>query len=533
MPLPHSDYDRWRSGPPSPAVNPVLRMLHDAQNDPSGSLTKGLSRTVNRAVWGNKAVRWIVFLTLAWWLVAFVGLTSNPTAAGPLFIAIVAPVVYYRRWVKRRARAPRVAAEQASTVAVAASPRIGAVTGPGVLLGRSDAGAVVSASAEESVLIVGPPRSGKSRGLYLPALRHWDGSVVATSTKADLWEATRSLRRGRSVLFDPFVMNSDRTDCVRWSILAGCEVPRVAIGRADALAVDNKKGGQNDEFWRGNAVALNRALLHAAAVEHLPVTAMLRWLSRGAFDEPAAILDAGATDWGDVLRQLTEMAPETRESVLVTARRCFDALDVPEVRDAVAVDEIDVRSLLAEAGTVHLIGPARYQRLAAPVLAALVDWIVEVALSEAVRQGGRLDPPLLLALDEVANIAPLPSLPSLCSEGGGQGVVPLLALQSWAQARERWGRDGAEALFAASNAKLILGGATSSEDLEGLSRAVGDYDAVRYTHSTSMDAGTSSTMERRRILPPEAIRQLPVGRALLLHGHHEPMLVTLPGNAGL
>src|SRR5450759_3770868 len=249
MPLPHSDYDRWRSGPPSPAVNPVLRMLHDAQNDPSGSLTKGLSRTVNRAVWGNKAVRWIVFLTLAWWLVAFVGLTSNPTAAGPLFIAIVAPVVYYRRWVKRRARAQRVAAEQASTVAVAASPRIGAVTGPGVLLGRSDAGAVVSASAEESVLIVGPPRSGKSRGLYLPALRHWDGSVVATSTKADLWEATRSLRRGRSVLFDPFVMNSDRTDCVRWSILAGCEVPRVAIGRADALAVDNKKGGQNDEFW--------------------------------------------------------------------------------------------------------------------------------------------------------------------------------------------------------------------------------------------------------------------------------------------
>jgi len=50
-------------------------------------------------------------------------------------------------------------------------------------------------------------------------------------------------------------------------------------------------------------------------------------------------------------------------------------------------------------------------------------------------QGARL----LLALDELANVAPLPRLASIVSEGGGQGVVTLACLQDLSQARSRWG----------------------------------------------------------------------------------------------
>jgi type IV secretion system protein VirD4 len=39
--------------------------------------------------------------------------------------------------------------------------------------------------------------------------------------------------------------------------------------------------------------------------------------------------------------------------------------------------------------------------------------------------GARLDPPLLLALDEIGNLAPLPSLPVLMAEGGGTGITTL------------------------------------------------------------------------------------------------------------
>jgi hypothetical protein len=52
-------------------------------------------------------------------------------------------------------------------------------------------------------------------------------------------------------------------------------------------------------------------------------------------------------------------------------------------------------------------------------------------------------------LDEVANIAPLQELPQIASEGGGQGLTLLAALQDLSQARARWGKaaDGFLTLF--------------------------------------------------------------------------------------
>ena len=52
------------------------------------------------------------------------------------------------------------------------------------------------------------------------------------------------------------------------------------------------------------------------------------------------------------------------------------------------------------------------------------------------------DPPTLLALDEVANIAPIPDLPAMVSEGAGQGLLVLACLQDLSQARVRWGLGG-------------------------------------------------------------------------------------------
>ena len=58
-------------------------------------------------------------------------------------------------------------------------------------------------------------------------------------------------------------------------------------------------------------------------------------------------------------------------------------------------------------------------------------------------------PPVLLALDEVANVAPLPGLPSVISEGGGQGLITIACLQDLSQARHRWPgqADGFPSLF--------------------------------------------------------------------------------------
>lgn len=68
-------------------------------------------------------------------------------------------------------------------------------------------------------------------------------------------------------------------------------------------------------------------------------------------------------------------------------------------------------------GTLYLLATGAGAGNSAALFAALVEDLVEMCRRIAARSpGARLDPPLLLALDEIGNLAPLPSLPTLMAE---------------------------------------------------------------------------------------------------------------------
>ena len=131
------------------------------------------------------------------------------------------------------------------------------------------------------------------------------------------------------------------------------------------------------------------------------------------------------------------------------------------------------------------------------------------------------DAPVLLALDEVANIAPIPDLPAMVSEGASQGLLVLACLQDLSQARSRWGTaaDGFLSLFGTTVVLPGIADTTTLRDLsalagersvptETLSRAVGSWGRLR--PSTSL----STTREPR--LPVDAIARGHPGRAHVL-----------------
>src|SRR5690606_14234488 len=98
------------------------------------------------------------------------------------------------------------------------------------------------------------------------------------------------------------------------------------------------------------------------------------------------------------------------------ARNSLEATAEPHVLASTSGDDLDIDAFLDTDSTLFVVGPSHYQAAVAPLIVALVDAIAQRAAETAAAQGGRLARPLLLALDEVANIAPLPSLPSLVSE---------------------------------------------------------------------------------------------------------------------
>ena len=129
--------------------------------------------------------------------------------------------------------------------------------------------------------------------------------------------------------------------------------------------------------------------------------------------------------------------------------------------------------------------------------------------------------PRSLALDEVANIAPIPDLPAMVSEGAGQGLLVLACLQDLSQARGRWGQaaDGFLSLFGTT---VVLRGIADTATLRDISalagdREVGDDDG----QPVGRTAGAASVPRRRSAarqarLPVDAVAHGTPGRALVL-----------------
>jgi type IV secretory pathway TraG/TraD family ATPase VirD4 len=205
----------------------------------------------------------------------------------------------------------------------------------------------------------------------------------------------------------------------------------------------------------------------------------------------------------------------------------------PRVLDAVSPrpgDEFEPREFLTNNGTLYLLSTGAGAGASWSLVAALIEDLAETSRHlAAASPGARLDPPLLLALDEIGNLAPLPSLPVLMAEGGGTGITTMPVLQSLSQARDRWSSHAASAIWDASIAKVILGGASASRDLQELSVLIGERDELSDTVTVG-DHGSRSlqrSMRRVPILPPERIRTLPFGTGLVLLRSAPPIVTDL------
>ncbi|MCL5947551.1 MAG: type IV secretory system conjugative DNA transfer family protein [Actinobacteria bacterium] len=142
-------------------------------------------------------------------------------------------------------------------------------------------------------------------------------------------------------------------------------------------------------------------------------------------------------------------------SIWAGVRRALDCFSDPRVLDACSTGtNFAIKDLLEAKGTAYFVGAASAQLSVAPLIAALVEAIADEARQPAGR--GNLTVPLSLILDEAANIAPLPTLPNLLSEGGGSGIQTLVVLQSLAQGRHRWSEAEMDAMWDASTIKLDI-----------------------------------------------------------------------------
>lgn len=380
-------------------------------------------------------------------------------------------------------------------------------------------------SHEDVVLRVAGARSGKTTAMACRIVDH-PGAAVVTSTRVDLLHTTGPLRakRGPLHVFNPAAVGGVAST-LKWSPLAGCKSIETAMRRADDMIPASSSDER--EAWNDQARRVLAPLLLAAARGDKTMAHVLGWASASGEQAKKAerlilqILEDApeAAAMRENLKQFYGMTGEnekTRSSIVTTLMPALQWLSNPTaaaIGDAPVNDDmLNVDELLDTNGTIYLLGGTN--RITAALTGALVSEIAFRASQRAEGMpGGRLDPALLLALDEAALVAPGP-LDRWTSDMGGRGIVLDIAVQSLAWLHSVWGETGARIILGNAAVVLLGAGCKDPDDIAHWEALSGNREEI--TETRDADGKVTSRSPRKvPVLSRDQIAALPKFHAVV------------------
>lgn len=288
------------------------------------------------------------------------------------------------------------------------------------------------------------------RPVTVQAVLDAEGPALVVTSDPTVWAGTKDARAklGPVLVYDPGHL-CDTPARLHWSPTAHCENADTAAARATALLAPIRPRALLDAAMADTAETLVRCWLHAAAVDGRPFKQLHRWAQGGNAHDAVRILRThpkATAGLAGLLESALTGHPERREIAQQLVVRALSALSSIHIREACTpnrTDSLTLESFINEGGTLYVVGEQiedpRTHPGAMPLLTALAADVVEHGRRMAARSSdGRLDPPMTLVLDDVAAVAPLPSLPELLATGQDQGLPTLVLLRSVEQARARW-----------------------------------------------------------------------------------------------
>lgn len=405
-----------------------------------------------------------------------------------------------------------------------------------------------------SVMVIAPSGAGKTPRVVVPAVLGHTGPAVIASVKADVLALTRAHRTTQGPVW-VFDLSQTAGETARWSPLTAVTDWASALDAAKWLQESSKTGSSGSgvtdaKFWDDNARYFLAPLVYLAAVTRQPMGILAGWVAEMSDEtmqrvaealrdtetaHPTGLTLAASGYW----TRFSHTEPKTRTTIITTAFTILEGWAHPMVLDAVSVtvddagddDVVDIDLLLDRGGTLYLVAPASDQEKFTHVFETLVNAIVMNVEHRAHRHNGQpLDPPLLLALDEAANIAPLRKLDQLASKSAGEGILVLSIWQDTGQIDRIYGPATARTVVSNHYARIYLPGIQDEETLERLSRQIGQ-DRISVTSVSYGQGSTSRTHSYQDIVvaPAAILRQLPADQAIIMVGREKPIRATIPG----
>jgi type IV secretory pathway TraG/TraD family ATPase VirD4 len=480
------------------------------------------------------------------------GWTVTATALLVLIIAVVTTVYLVTARRGRTHRSERIArylAPHRDRVRLGPRARAGevarlapkAASWRGTPLGRIVPGRRLACAGPEDVTVdVWGARAGKTTSRVIPAILDAPGPVIATSNKRDLPDATMAIRarHGRTWLFDPQGLASDGRPAFIYDLLGAVRDVSSAQKLAAIFEASTREpGARTDAHWDTAGRDLLAWLFLAAACSGSPAGQVWDWLSNPDDAAPATLLrraahDGPATAVEGVLGQPDKM----RGSTYGTAQRMARALVNPSllawVTPAPGLPVFDPSAFPASSETLYALS-REGEGSGGPFVAALTAHVCEAA--ERLAAGtplGRLPVPMIVELDEAANIVRWPELPKLYSHYGSRGILLHCYLQSWTQGAEAWGEYGMRSMWSAATIRVLGAGVADEKFLSEFSSLIGDHEdwVLQSVHTSSRgDRQRAQSLRKERALAVPDLASLPRNRAVVFASGSRPVVIrTVP-----
>lgn len=410
----------------------------------------------------------------------------------------------------------------------------------GVILGRFGGRRMVLGGSEH-VLVYAPTRSGKGAGVVIPNLLTWPHAVVVLDVKQENWAATAGYRASlghRVLLFDPLARDG-RT--VRFNPLGHIarDDPIVLVDELQKIAEmlfplpDNA-----DPFWaeaaRTGFVGVG-GLIAETKAQPFSLGAIYETLTLGdPRVELPKILKARehlaqplSPVFARAIGDFCSASDNTFASIKQTITARMHLFLNPRVCAATEVSDFDLAGLRDQAVSIYLgVSPDNLGRVA-PLYNLFFQLLVDL--------NTRAPPPpepegrqVLVLLDEFARLGHAGVLARGFAYVAGYGLRLVAILQSPAQLRAAYGPDLAEEITTNCGAEVAFGVKTLNV-AQDLSARIGAYTYAATSVSGPVGLGSgrrtqSQSGQRRPLLLPQEILQLPAERLILLRAGLAPVL---------
>lgn len=355
--------------------------------------------------------------------------------------------------------------------------------------------------SNDSLIVFGPTRSGKTTSLVLPLLSQFKGPVVVTSVKDDVYKASKTYREslGQCHLFD---LSSDNSSS--WNIFSYISDFPSSKAMSDVLCRVGKNRGGEIEFWSQLASKILSPLILAAKESAPSLRMVFDWIELQDFDEPLDQLYlSGQIEAHSALEAMVKMDSRTLTSVIATLLSVLDPYSDPVVSRLLSTDGIEIESTLTrgQCNTLYLCAPMfRSERFAA-IYEIFLNKVFEFAYGAGAANGK-----ILFLLDELANVAPISDLDKIASTCGSFGVVLCSVFQDLSQVETSYG-SRSRSVVNNHRSKLCLSGITD----------VATIDYINKIAARGNDVRTGS----------DYLQELHLGQGLLVRGTRRPMKVYL------